>query len=164
MSITVDDDAYPFLVQAFPRGRKSEASIAGLFARMNAIGERAIRESTRHVVIAVGDEDFTAAERRLVAEHMANADPEVAACIAGAFAVVESTVARGVLTALHWLAPKSIPVVAAATPDEAVGLAERRLIEVGAQPSLAAVARAKLIARRLHGDARQPRSLMPPRL
>ena len=154
MSITLDDSAYPILVQAFPAGPKTEAALRDLFRRMAEVNARALLEHTHHVVVAVGDETFTAAERKLIAECMSQAPPEEAARVVGAFAVIESGFARGVLTALKWLAPKVIPVVAAATPEEAVELARERLEAEGVTVSLETIAIARRVARRLHAAVR----------
>lgn len=156
MSILLDLDSYPFILQGFPRGPKTEAEIAALFDEMAVVGRRAVETGALHVVIALGDESFTAAERRIIANRMARAPADQAARVIGAFAVIESTLARGVLTALRWLAPRVIPVVAAATPDEAVDLAEACLTAHGVMPALAIIERARLRARRLHVEMRGP--------
>jgi hypothetical protein len=62
--------------------------------------------------------------------------------------------ARGVLTALRWLAPSAIPVVAAATPDEGIDLAEARLKRAGVLVEGDVVVRAHLAARKLHAAIR----------
>jgi hypothetical protein len=119
MSILLDLDSYPFILQGFPRGRKTEAELGALFDQMAIVGRRAVESRALHVVVALGDENFTAAERRIIANRMARAPADEAARVVGAFAVIDSTLARGVLTALRWLAPRVIPVVAAATPETA---------------------------------------------
>jgi hypothetical protein len=156
MPIPLDLAAYPFVLQGFPRGRKPRAELDALFDQMEAVGHRAVESGAVHVVVAVGDEGFTADERKIIADHMARAPAAEAARVVGAFAVVESALARGVLTALKWLAPKVIPVVAAGTPDEAIDLAERCLREHGVTPAFAVVERARIHARRLHAEMRGP--------
>jgi hypothetical protein len=153
MAIVIDEDAYPFVLQAFAPV-KGEPALHELFARMSAIANRAIEQSTVHVVIAVGDERFTAAERKVIAEQMAIAPKLEAARVVGAFAVIESGFARGVLTALRWLSPNSIPVVAASTPDEAIELAVARLKEHGVEVPAAIVGNARVAAKKLHAAFR----------
>jgi hypothetical protein len=155
MSITLIEETYPFILQGFPAGPKTEPAIRELFGRMSAIAERAVRERTIHVVVALGDEHFTAAERKLIAECMAQASREEAERVVGAFAVIESTVARGVLTALHWLAPGAVPVVAAPTTDEAIHLATARLRTAGVDVHAEIVAQARISARKLHDSVRR---------
>ncbi len=159
MPIPLDLDCYPLILQGFPRGRKSESDIDALFNQMAIVGRRAVESGAVHVVVALGDEEFTAAERRLIAARMAQAPPAEAARVVGAFAVIESTFARGVLTALKWLAPTVIPVVAARTPDEAIDLAEACLRSKGVVPAPVVVERARIHARRLHEGMR---SVPPP--
>jgi hypothetical protein len=154
MSIVLIED-YPFVIQGFPKGPKAETAIRDLFRQMSAIGARATREGTVHVVIAVGDENFSAAERKLIAECMAHASREEAVHVIGAFAVIQSGVARGVLTALRWLAPNVISVIATATPDEAIDLARARLEHAGVEVAPDVVARARADARRLHAEMRR---------
>jgi hypothetical protein len=154
MAIPLDLDCYPIVLQGFPRGRKSEADLLELFAKMSVVGQRAARNHTVHVVIAVGDDDFNAAERGVIASCMAAAPAEEAACVVGAFAVIENTFARGVLTALKWLAPHSIPVVPAASPDEAISLAAARLVAAGVKLDTAIKDRAHVHARRLHAESK----------
>jgi hypothetical protein len=155
MSISVDDGAYPFVLQQFPRGRKPERELYALFARMSEIAKRAAHARTVHVVVAVGDEDFNAAERKIIAACMEAAPPEEVAHVIGAFAVIESPLARGVLTALRWLAPMTLPVVPARTPDEAIDLAAARLrgAEVTVPPAIEEDARVR--ARRPHAEAKR---------
>lgn len=150
-TLIIDEGAYPILLQGFPRGPKGEDALRDLFVRMSVIAARAVRENTVHVVVAVGDEHFTAAERKVVAEGMARATPAEASRVVGAFAVVPNALARGILTALAWLAPRAIPIVPAATPEEAVelGAACLRQHRVGVGHDL--VARARIAARELHG-------------
>ena len=154
MSITLIDETYPFILQGFPAGPKTEPAVRDLFRRMSEIGQRAVKGGTVHVVVAVGDEHFTAAERRLVAECMAKASREEAERVVGAFAVIESTFARGVLTALRWLAPNVIPVVAAGTPDEAIALAKACLHQAGVDVLPEVVGLARVSARKLHDSVR----------
>jgi hypothetical protein len=154
VSITLDDSAYPFVVQAFPVGPKTEAALRDLFRRMSAFADRAVREHARHVVVAVGDEHFTAAERKVIADCMSQASAEEQARVIGAFAVIESSLARGVLTALRWLAPSVIPVTAAATPHEAIDLARGRLEAAGIHVAPDTVVRARIVARQLHEAVR----------
>jgi hypothetical protein len=156
MSITVEDDAYPFVIQAFHRGRKPEGAIKSLFERMAHIAIRGLRDHTRHVVVAVGDDDFTAAERRLIAKLMQAAPPEEASRVVGAFAVLESAAARGVVTALHWLSPNTVPVVPARTTDHAIDLARASLAGAGFAVSDVIEARARELARALHVQHRRP--------
>jgi hypothetical protein len=156
VAITLDDSAYPIILQGFPAGPKTEAALRDLFQRMSVVAARAVRDRTVHVVVAVGDERFTAAERRVVAECMSMATRQEAACVVGAFAVIENGFARGVLTALRWLAPHAIPVVAAATPDEAIDLARARLRDAGVIVSPDVVARAHIVARKLHPAMKHP--------
>jgi hypothetical protein len=154
MSITLIDETYPFILQGFPVGPKTEPALRALFRHMSEIGERAVRGGTLHVVVAVGDEHFTAAERKLIADCMAQASREEAERVVGAFAVIESGFARGVLTALRWLAPRVIPVVAAATTDEAIDLAKACLQNAGVEVQAEVVALARIHARKLHDAVR----------
>jgi hypothetical protein len=135
VAITIDDSVYPFVLQGFPSGPKSDP---------------ALRDGTLHVVVAVGDERFTAAERKIIAECMAMTATEEEARVVGAFAVIENSVARGVLTALRWLAPHAIPVVCAATPEEAIDLARTRLEVAAVDVPPDVVLRARIAARKLH--------------
>jgi hypothetical protein len=155
MGITLIEETYPFLLQGFPAGPKTEPALRDLFRRMSGIAQRALKNGTVHVVVAMGDENFTAAERKIIAECMAQASREEAGRVVGAFAVIESTFARGVLTALRWLAPKAIPVVAAGTPDEAIELARACLQRAGVGVHPDAVDHARIRARRLHDSARR---------
>lgn len=154
MSIVLDLDAYPFILQAFPRGRKAESDLRDLFARMEVVGNRAVERNNVHVVIAVGDEGFNAAERKIIAECMAKAPAAIAARVVGAFAVIENTLARGVVTALKWLTPRAMPIVAAATPEEAIEMAAGCLGAHGVLPPLELVERARIRARKLHRGMR----------
>ena len=154
VNIVLDEASYPFLLQGFRAGSKAEHDLRDLFRRMSTIAERAAEQGTVHVVVALGDENFSAAERRVVADCMAKATPEEAARVVGAFAVIESGFARGVLTALRWLAPQVIPVIAASTPDEAIDLAAARLREVGVDVPLTVDAQARAHARALHSRLR----------
>jgi hypothetical protein len=154
MSILLDLESYPIILQGFPRGPKTEAELGALFDQMALVGRRAVESRAVHVVVALGDESFTAAERRIIANRMSRAPADEAARVVGAFAVIESTLARGVLTALKWLAPRVIPVVAAATPDEAIDLAEACLGANGVIPALAIIERARIRARKLHAQMR----------
>ena len=155
MSITLIDETYPFILQGFPAGPKTEPALRDLFRRMSEIAQRAVEGGTVHVVVAVGDEHFTAAERKVVAECMSQAPRQEAERVVGAFAVIENPFARGVLTALRWLAPKAIPVVAAGTPDEAIELARACLQRAGVGVHPDAVDHARIRARRLHDSARR---------
>jgi hypothetical protein len=154
MTIPLDLESYPFILQGFPRGRKPGIELHALFDQMEIVGRRAVESGALHVVIAVGDEGFNAAERRIIADRMAQAPPAEAACVVGAFAVIESAIARGILTALKWLAPRAIPIFAAKTPDEAIELAEAHLCANGVVPPLCVVERARIHARRLHAKMR----------
>jgi hypothetical protein len=154
MGVILIEETYPFVLQGFPAGPKTEPALRDLFRRMSEIAQRAVTAGTVHVVVAVGDEHFTAAERKLVAECMAQASREEAERVVGAFAVIESTFARGVLTALRWLAPNVIPVVAAGTPDEAIELAEACLQKAGVDVHPDVVVRARTSARKLHDSTR----------
>jgi hypothetical protein len=148
--IIVEEGVYPILLQGFPLGPKGEEALRDLFTHMGGIAARALRDGTVHVVVAVGDEHFTAAERKVIAEGMEHATPEEASRVVGAFAVIANPFARGVLTALRWLAPHAIPVVAAATPEEAVVLGADCLRRHGVDVGGELAARASVAARRLH--------------
>ncbi|HEY1694296.1 MAG TPA: hypothetical protein VGG39_19135 [Polyangiaceae bacterium] len=153
MAIVVDEDAYPFVLQGFAH-TKGEPALHELFARMSVIAKRAIGNDTVHVVVAVGDERFTAAERKLLAEQMAIAPKDEVARVVGAFAVIESSFARGVLTALRWLSPDSIPVVTASTPDEAIDLGLARLTAHGVAVPATVSGSARAAAKKLHAALR----------
>jgi hypothetical protein len=153
MAIVVDEDAYPIVLQGFP-AQKGERALHDLFARMSAVAKRSIRQETVHVIVAVGNEHFTAAERKLVADQMTIAPKEEAARVVGAFAVIESGFARGVLTALHWLSPDSIPVVAAPSPEAAIEMAVARLRARGVPVGSDTVTAATTAAAKLHASCR----------
>jgi hypothetical protein len=153
MAIVVDEDTYPIVLQGFP-AEKGERALHDLFARMSAIAKRSIRQDTVHVIVALGDEHFTAAERKLVADQMTIAPKDEAARVVGAFAVIESGFARGVLTALHWLSPESIPVVGAPTPEAAVEMAAARLRARGVPVGSDTVATVTAAAAKLHAACR----------
>jgi hypothetical protein len=150
MSITLIDETYPFILQGFPAGPKTEPALLDLFRRMSEIAKRAVESGTVHVVVAVGDEHFTAAERKVVAECMSQAPREEAERVVGAFAVIENPFARGVLTALRWLAPNVIPVVAASTTDEAIELGKACLQKAGVAVKADVIGLARVSARKLH--------------
>jgi hypothetical protein len=154
MSITLIDETYPFILQGFPAGPKTEPALRDLFRRMSEIAQRAAESGTVHVVVAVGDEHFTAAERKVVAECMSQAPRDEAERVVGAFAVIENPFARGVLTALRWLAPNVIPVVAAGTTDEAIELAKACLLKAGMDLHSDVVGHARVRARKLHDSVR----------
>jgi hypothetical protein len=154
MGITLIDETYPFILQGFPTGPKTEPALIDLFRRMSEIAQRAVENGTVHVVVAVGDEHFTAAERKVVAECMSQAPREEAERVVGAFAVIENPFARGVLTALRWLAPNVIPVVAASTTDEAIELAKACLQKAGVDIHPDVVGHARVGARKLHDAVR----------
>jgi hypothetical protein len=154
MGITLIEETYPFVLQGFPAGPKTEPALRDLFRRMSDIAQRAVETGTVHVVVAVGDEHFTAAERKVIAECMSQAPRDEAARVVGAFAVIENPFARGVLTALRWLAPNVIPVVAASTTDEAIELAKACLREAGVDLHPDVVGHARVSARKLHDSVR----------
>jgi hypothetical protein len=150
MSITLIDETYPFILQGFPLGPKTEPALRELFQRMSEIAQRAVESGTVHVVVALGDEHFTAAERKVIAECMSQAPRVEAERVVGAFAVIENPFARGVLTALRWLAPNVIPVVAAGTTDEAIELAKACLRRAGVDVHADVMGHARVSARKLH--------------
>jgi hypothetical protein len=150
MGIALVDETYPFILQCFPVGPKTEPALRDLFRRMSEIAQRAVESGTVHVVVALGDEHFTAAERKVIAECMSQAPREEAERVVGAFAVIENPFARGVLTALRWLAPKAIPVVGASTTDEAIELAKACLREAGVEVHADVIGHARVSARKLH--------------
>jgi hypothetical protein len=150
MSIALIDETYPFILQGFPVGPKTEPALLDLFRRMSEIAQRAVENGTVHVVVALGDEHFTAAERKVIAECMSQAPREEADRVVGAFAVIENPFARGVLTALRWLAPNVIPVVATSTTDEAIELAQACLRVAGVDVHANVIGHARVSARKLH--------------
>jgi hypothetical protein len=158
MTILLELDSYPFILQGFPRGRKAEKDLHALFDQMAVVGRRAVERGDLHVVVALGDEDFNAAERKTIATCMADAPPADAACVIGAVAVIESTMARGVVTALKWLTPRALPIIAAATPDEAIDLAEDCLRAKGILPPAAIREGVRIRARQIHAEMRRAKA------
>ncbi len=163
MTIPLDLELYPFIIQGFPRGPKAESDLVTLFDQMEVVGRRAVDSGTVHVVIAVGDEGFSAAERKMIAGRMATAPPDIAERVVGAFAVIENAFARGILTALKWLAPNTIPIVPARTPEEAIDLAAECLRAKGVSFPRSVEERARTRARALHMQMRGRSSSGPPR-
>jgi len=69
----------------------------------------------------------SAAQRKLVADHMERLRPITTRFCAGTAMVFESTLMRGIMTAIFWMSKPDYPTKVCATVDEAMGWCEVQL-------------------------------------
>jgi hypothetical protein len=119
----IDDTHYPIVLTTSDPGATPE-DIERFFAKMRALGDRAIREDSYYVAIAVVSVAFAPLLRAKIAEEVKKTSQVQLKRSIGTFAVVSSPVVRGALTAAKWMAPESLRTVTpVATWEEAMDLA-----------------------------------------
>jgi hypothetical protein len=114
----VEEKAWPFVISVIPPELTEEFFIR-YFAKQTAILER--KQGWAHLVdvrLVVKLPD--AKVRTLMATNTKRLDAMSAKYNLGTALVLPSSLARGVLTAIHWLSPPTYPFVSVATPQEGV--------------------------------------------
>ncbi len=141
--ILIESSFFPFFLTSFHGVGYSDAELGAMFEAIAATAQRAQREHTRYVSIAVGATSMSPAERKTVAS-LTDAMPRALSdVVLGSYVILESPVARGMLTALCWLSPRIAMVepassaegaMAAATADfDAEGIAVESALVSGAR-------------------------------
>jgi hypothetical protein len=120
--ITVETRFYPFVLMSF-RGDPTESEYRALFDSLAQVSRKALRESTKHVCITVSSSTISPQARKLVASLTEKFPEELMGPVIGSCVVVDSTLLRGLLTALSWLSPRLAKLDTAASPDEAMNTA-----------------------------------------
>ncbi len=117
--ITVETRFYPFVLMSF-RGDPTESEYRALFDSLAQISRKALRESTKHVCITVSSCNISPQNRKLVASLTEKHPEELMGPVIGSYVIVDSTILRGLLTALRWLSPKLAKLETPGSPDEAM--------------------------------------------
>ncbi len=128
--ITVEARFYPFVLIDF-HGQPTATDYGVLFESLAALSRKALRDETRYVSISTAVQSLSASDRKLVASLRAKQAEEVTRPIVGKYALVDNTLARGILTALHWLSPSLGAPEAVGSVEEAMASAAARLREHG---------------------------------
>jgi hypothetical protein len=116
----IDERHFPIVIQTTDANATPE-QIARCFADMRRLADRAIREDTYYVSISVPAGAFGPLQRAKLAEEMKKSTPEQDRRSLATFVVVQSTLVRGALTAVRWMAPDNLrTVVAVASWSEAL--------------------------------------------
>lgn len=129
MGIEVDETKFPILVvNAF-----GDSSDEDLFSYIRALN-RALRREKPHVVIvdATGGTSLKGTHRKLVAEWNKENQRDLSHFRKGLILVADSTLLRGMITAIYWIHPPPFPYYPVAELSEALTLASR-LLNPGAQ-------------------------------
>ncbi len=108
--ILVEPKYYPFLLMSVRGSSHSESEYRAMFEATEAVGRKALRDKTKHVVISVSGGNMSAGERRFVADRAAATPKELEEVSVHTYVIVESSTYRGVLTALRWLAPSLVKI------------------------------------------------------
>jgi hypothetical protein len=119
-TIAMADDHFPFVLLDMGRSGRTDEDFERFFATSKVIRERAKREKTRYVMIAMSQALLDARERKLVADYARTLPPEHTAGYVGCVLILPNGVMRGIITALTWLIPRLPPLAAVRAPDEAV--------------------------------------------
>jgi hypothetical protein len=125
----VEDKAWPFVISVVSPDA-SAAFFERYFVKIIEIAER--RQPWVHLVdirqvVKLPD----ARVRNLLAENSKKLDPLSAKYNMGTATIISSTLARGVLTAIHWINPPAYPWLVPATPEEGVEYLRGQLIKAG---------------------------------
>jgi hypothetical protein len=157
---SLNDQFYPVLLSSISEPLK-EGDLDGYFTKLVGLADRALRKGERYVVIVTNEVDaLSAAGRKQVMATQARLlTPERNDVTLAAFMPLDNAFARGVVTAIRWVAPeivKSIRFVpnleqamlsaielleAHGTPFRGDRLALRRALGVGSQSPQAPRAR-----------------------
>ena len=125
----VDDRSWPFVISVIPPD-PTEEFFRPYFAKQMEILER--KQRWVHLVdvrpvIKLPD----AKVRNLIAENTKRMDPLTAKYNVGTALVMKSSLARGVLTAIHWLSPPAYRFATVATPQQGVEFLHECLSRAG---------------------------------
>lgn len=122
----IEADKFPLIIVRWA-GPVSERELARFFTTMDGLADRAALAGTHYAVISDGEADFTAMQRKQIADWTAGFPEQRARWDLGNFVVLKSAAARGVLTAIRWLSPKLSKVFVFASFDEAQAAARERI-------------------------------------
>jgi hypothetical protein len=148
----IEDKAWPFVVSVV-EPQASAAFFERYFVRIIEIAER--KEPWVHLVdirqvVKLPD----AKVRNLLAASSKKLDPLSARYNVGTATVISSTLARGVLTAIHWINPPAYPWSVSATPEDGVEYLRGCLVKAGLQaPAQMSATLVELVAARVAREA-----------
>jgi hypothetical protein len=150
----VEDKAWPFVISVVPPEANAEF-FERYFVKMRAIAGR--EQQWVHLVdirqvVRLPD----AKVRNLLAENSKVLDPLSKKYNLGTATLMKSTLARGVLTAIHWINPPVYPWAVVGTPEEGVEYLRGCLLKAGLSvPAQMSATLVELVAQRVRRDAPQ---------
>lgn len=114
----VEDKVWPFVISVLPP-EPDHAFFGRYFEKQKELLQR--REPWVHLVdIRLVVKFPDARVRNLVAERTKELEPLSAKYNLGTATVIKNSIARGILTAIHWIMPPPHPFLNVATPQEGV--------------------------------------------
>ena len=129
--ITVNTEHYPFVLSSYRGDSFPEEMLAAMFEQTAKIARTAIADGSHHVVVTLGGANMNAAQRKIVADLLADFPQKYLERSVGSFVIVPSALVRGAMTALRWISPKLVMVESVATIEEAMRQGTARLRERG---------------------------------
>jgi hypothetical protein len=129
MPIAIDDTRRPLIVVTFV-GSATDAEFDAYLDAM-ATSVLARRERTVTLLDATRSDATPAAQRRRQAEWLKTHDAELRRYSLGTAFVIRSPIVRGVLTAILWIQPMSVPYTVVATRNEGEAWAAEMLSRAG---------------------------------
>jgi hypothetical protein len=150
----VEDKAWPFVISVVPPDASAEF-FERYFVKLRALAGR--EQPWVHIVdirqvVKLPD----AKVRNLLAENSKLLDPLSKKYNLGTATLMKSALARGVLTAIHWINPPVYPWAVVATPEEGVEYLRGCLIKAGLPvPAQMSATLVEIVAQRVRKDVSQ---------
>jgi hypothetical protein len=143
--IAFSAEDYPLVLLNMGGADRTEDDLRRMFASFHGVNAHARTSKTRYVVVAMTRQSPNAQERRIIADEANRFSAQDRALCSTAILIVQSSLVRGVVTALGWLMPSFGSIIEVA-PDagRAIELASVRL---KAQGALLEGERARRVAR-----------------
>jgi hypothetical protein len=130
--IAFSADEYPLVLLDMGGADRSEDDVRRMFASFHDVNARARTSKTRYVLVAMTRQTPNAHERRIIAEEANRFSAEDRKLCPTAVLVVQSSLVRGVVTALGWLMPSFGSIIEVApSADRAIAIASARLKAMG---------------------------------
>ncbi len=146
-TLEFDTSLFPIVIVRFAETPMTDDEMHYMFAQWEKLFATA---PTRYAVLLdsgrITTQMMTAAQRRAISEWEQRHAAETRRCNVGVAVLLQSSVVRGIYTAIRWLFPGVTPETSVATLDEGFDVCIKRLETAGiAVPMKVRVAHAKLL-------------------
>lgn len=125
-----DVSQFPFVFQLW-QGEVTMADVEPFLAHMKWVLERVTPEKQHYATIAVGSTNMPPDVRKAVSDWANGLSPETVELNVGSYVVSQSTLVRGVITALKWTSKSMKYVHSVRDVPEAIRMARAALVKVG---------------------------------